>query len=173
MTRITGPSVLALVLFTPVTFAQVPDFEREPINYKSAPDDNPVAALREKFRAGRVKLPFDDDRGYLKAVLKELDVPVSSQVLVFSKTSLQRERITPKTPRAIYFNDDVYVGFCLRGDVLEVSAADPLLGTVFYTLDQEPAERPRFARQTENCLICHGSSTTRGVPGHLMRSVHP
>ena len=79
-----------------------------------------------------------DDHGYLPALSKELNVPQSSQVLVFSKTSFQRERITPKTPRALYFNDDVYVGFCLRGDVLEVSAVDPKLGTAFYTLDQEP-----------------------------------
>jgi hypothetical protein len=171
MTRITGPSVLALVLFTPVTFAQVPDFEREPINYKSAPDENPVAALREKLRTGQVQLPFDDDRGYLKAVLKELDVPVSSQVLVFSKTSLQRERITPKTPRAIYFNDDVYVGFCLRGDVMELSTADPNLGTAFYTLDQQPAKKPQLTRQTDSCLICHATSSTQGAPGHLVRSV--
>ncbi len=102
-----------------------------------------------------------------------LDIPESSQVLVFSKTSLQRSRITPKTPRAIYFNDDIYIGFCLRGDVMEVSVADPSLGTVFYTLDQEPTDKPRFQRQTESCLICHGSSANRGLPGHLMRSVHP
>jgi hypothetical protein len=93
-------------------------------------------------------------------------------MLVFSKTSLQRHRIGPKTPRALYFNDDVYVGFCWRGDVLEVSAADPKLGTVFYTLEQEPAARPRFVRQTDNCLTCHGSSLTRGYPGHLVRSLY-
>jgi hypothetical protein len=98
-------------------------------------------------------------------------VAESSQVLVFSKTSLQRDRISPRTPRAIYFNDDVYVGFCLRGEVMEVSAVDPSLGTVFYTLDQEPTERPRFTRQTENCLTCHASSHTRGLPGHMVRSV--
>src|SRR5205814_1941380 len=71
------------------------------------------------------------------------------------------------------FNDDVYVGFCLRGRVLEVSAADPAIGTAFYTLDQEPAGRPRFTRQTDNCLTCHASTLTRNTPGHLMRSVFP
>ena len=64
---------------------------------------------------------------------------MSSQMLVFSKTSLQRDRIAPRTPRALYFNDDVYIGFCRLGEVMEVSVADPKLGTVFYTLDQEPA----------------------------------
>lgn len=164
--------LLAFVVFARPVDAQVPDLEREPINYKTAPADNVIAQLQEKLRAGRVQLAFDDDRGYLPAVLKELNVPVSSQVLVFSKTSLQRERITPKTPRAIYFNDDVFVGFCLRGDLLEVSAPDGNLGTAFYTLDQEPAAKPRFVRQTDNCLTCHASTHTHGAPGHLVRSLY-
>jgi hypothetical protein len=100
-----------------------------------------------------------------------LNVPKSSKVLVFSKTSLQRERIRPKTPRAIYFNDDVHVGFCLRGDVLEISAADANLGTAFYTLDQRPDEGPRFTREPDRCLTCHATSATGGAPGHLVRSV--
>ena len=92
-------------------------------------------------------------------------------MLVFSKTSLQRHRIAPRTPRAIYFSDDVYVGCCQDGDVLEISAVDPQLGTVFYTLDQTAAERPIVQRQTDNCLICHGSSQTKEIPGHVVRSV--
>jgi hypothetical protein len=147
------------------------DLNRPPIEYATAPTNNPITRLQQKLAAGKAKLTFGDEYGYLKSVLKGLDVPESSQVLVFSKTSLQRDRITPATPRAVYFNDDVYVGFCFRGEVMEVSAVDPSLGTVFYTLDQEPAERPRFTRQTENCLVCHASSLTRGSPGHLVRSV--
>jgi hypothetical protein len=173
MIRVAIPSA-ALAVFAACVqaSAQVPDIEREPINYRSAAADNAVSALQERVNKGEVKLPFDDDHGYLKAVLRELDVPESSQVLVFSKTSLQRERITPKTPRAIYFNDDVYVGFCLRGDVLELSAADPNLGTAFYTLDQQPGDRPRFTRQTDNCLSCHAATPTQGAPGHMVRSVY-
>jgi hypothetical protein len=86
---------------------------------------------------------------------------------------LQRQRITPKTPRAVYFSDDVYVGYCQRGDVLEISAVDPQLGTVFYTLDQQPTETPRFKRQGDSCLICHSSGNTQNVPGHVVRSVFP
>ncbi len=174
MLRVAVPSAALAVLAACVpASAQVPDIDREPIHYKSAPADNPVAALREKVERGEVRLPYDDDHGYLAGVLKELNVPVSSQVLVFSKTSLQRERITPKTPRALYFNDDVYVGFCLRGEVMELSAADPNLGTAFYTLDQRPDESPpRFTRQTDNCLTCHASSATHDAPGHLLRSLY-
>lgn len=152
--------------------AAASDLDRPPINYDKAPADNAVARLQARVAAGKAKLAFDDDHGYLKGVLKELNVPESSQVLVFSKTSLQRERIGPKTPRAIYFTDDMYVGFCFRGEVMELSAVDPNLGTVFYTLDQEPAEKPRFTRHTETCMTCHGSSGTRGFPGHMVRSLY-
>ena len=107
----------------------------------------------------------------MKSLLSELDVPISSQTLVFSKTSLQRQRISPRSPRAIYFNDEVYVGYCQQGEVLEISVADPALGTVFYTLNQEVLETPKLFRQTDNCLQCHASSNTRGIPGHLIRSV--
>jgi hypothetical protein len=177
MPRSTYPALTVLTLAfgfaLPVVRAMPPELDREPINYSTAEADNPVSRLQQKLAAGKAKLARDDDRGYLKSVLAALAVPESSQVLVFSKTSLQRDRIGPKTPRAIYFNDDVYVGFCLRGDVLEFSAADPNLGTAFYTLDQEPADRPRFARHTDNCLICHASTLIRGTPGHLVRSVVP
>ena len=93
-------------------------------------------------------------------------------MLVFSKTSLQRERISPATPRAIYFNDEVLVGFCNRGRVMEISAADETIGTAFYTIDQAPGERPVIERQTDSCLLCHSSSANQGFPGHLVRSLY-
>ncbi len=147
------------------------DFERDPINYSQATPDNVVSRLQQRLEAGQASLKFDGDRGYIDAVLKELNVPVSSQVLVFSKTSLQRSKISAKTPRALYFNDEVYIGFCQSGDVVEVSVADPQLGTVFYSMDQDVEEPPKFLRQTDACLLCHGSSNTHYVPGHTIRSV--
>lgn len=165
-------TLLAALLASPVA-AQTTDYDQPPILYSKSTPDTAITRLQSRLDKGQAKLDFTDDHGFLASVLKELDVPLSSQVLVFSKTSLQRSRIAPKTPRALYFNDDVYVGFCWRGDVLEISAADPNLGTVFYTLDQEPVEKPRFDRHTDNCLSCHGSTLTRGVPGHLIRSVFP
>jgi hypothetical protein len=147
------------------------DLDRAPINYSSATPSDAVTTLRQKARAGKATLEYDDESGYLASLLKHLDIPLSSQVFVFSKTSLQRSRIGPKTPRAIYFNDEVAVGYCYRGSVLEIAAADPSLGTVFYTLDQDSGKGARFIRQTENCMICHGSSANQGFPGHLARSV--
>ncbi len=151
--------------------AQTDGYEQPPIHYKTAPADNAVGALQKRIDAGKTKLRFVDDHGYLPALLKELDVSPSSQILIFSKTSFQRERIAPQTPRALYFNDEMYVGFCLRGDVLELAAADPNLGTAFYTLDQRPDAKPRFTRERDNCLTCHATSATGGTPGLLVRSV--
>ena len=148
------------------------EFDRPPISYATATPDNPVERLQARLDAGAVKLEHDERFGYLPAVLRGLGVPPSSQTLVFSKTSMQQAKIGPRNPRALYFNDDVYVGYVRSGDVVELSVADPALGTVFYTLDQQAVERPRFVRQTEDCLLCHGGSQTRGVPGHIMRSVY-
>jgi hypothetical protein len=153
--------------------ASAVDLDRPPINYTSATPSDAVAAFFQKVRAGKAAVEWDEDCGYLASLLKKLDIPLSSQVLVFSKTSLQRGRISPKTPRAIYFNDEVAVGYCYQGNVLEVAAADPNLGMVFYTVDQESRKGAAVTRQTENCLICHGSSANQGFPGYLARSVFP
>lgn len=166
--------LLAAVVCAPAAVARAADdFERPPIAYSSSTPDNPVERLQARLDAGEARLAHDEGCGYLPAVLDALSVPRSSQALVFSKTSLQQQKIGPRNPRALYFNDDVYVGYVRSGDVVELSVADPALGTVFYTLDQQAVERPRFVRQTEDCLLCHGGSQTRGVPGHIMRSVYP
>jgi hypothetical protein len=101
-----------------------------------------------------------------------LKIPQSAQVLVFSKTSFQLQRIGPQTPRALYFNDDVYIGWVVDGEVIEVSSVDPLKGSIFYTLDQNRNRKPKFTRRDE-CLQCHASPRTLGVPGHIVRSVYP
>src|SRR5687767_1703536 len=101
------------------------EFEQEPIRYSKTQPENCVSRLFERINAGEVKLAYEGHFGYLRSLLAELEVPVSSQMLVFSKTSLQRHRISARTPRALYFGDDVYVGFCQQGDVLEISAVDP------------------------------------------------
>lgn len=111
-------------------------------------------------------------RSRLDLVLNELKVPVSSQVLVFSKTSFQRDLISPATPRALYFNDDTYVGFVNGGEVLEVATQDAALGTAFYTIDQRETEEFRPVRQNASCLQCHASSLSDDPPTLFIRSVH-
>ena len=167
-----GTAVLALFLVAVGESLAVDEFDKPPINYRVATPDNCVTRLQKKLDAGQEAFQYDADQGYLKSLLSALNVPPESQMLVFSKTSLQQRRIAPRTPRAIYFNDDVYVGYCQSGDVLELSAVDAQLGTVFYTLDQEQSEKPQLQRRTDNCLVCHSSSRTGGIPGHVVRSLY-
>jgi hypothetical protein len=146
--------------------------EDEPIRYEAPPLKDPVAQLQQRMERGETRLEYSAPGGYLLSVLKQLNVQPSSQTLVFSKTSFQFQYISPANPRALYFNDNVYVGWVRGGDVVEVSAVDPDRGAVFYSLDQRQTDKPRFVRRDE-CLQCHASPRTQGVPGHLVRSVYP
>jgi len=147
-------------------------YESDPINYSKSTPTDAVAELDARIAAGRATLEFDRSHGYLKSLLKQLQIPMSSQSLVFSKTSFQRQWINPRSPRAIFFNDDVYAGWVQGGEVLEIASQDPQLGSVFYTVDQSGTRPARFQRQTDNCLQCHDSTgLTAGVPGVTVRSI--
>ena len=142
------------------------------IQYAQAPDD-PIAHLEKRLESGQAKLDYAPNGwGYLPSVLKQLDVNTDSQVLVFSKTSIQTSHISPRTPRAIYFNDEVAVGYVQGGDVVELTALDPKLGIILYTLDAGKTEKPEFTRR-DDCLRCHQGPITLGVPGIFVSSVHP
>jgi hypothetical protein len=168
-----GLMLAALAPAATLVFAQSRDsFEDEPINYTESQPTDAVAKLQKDLDRGHL-LQRNAKNGYLSAVLRALEIPVSSQVLVYSKTSFQTSYISPNTPRALYFNDDVYVGWVQGGPVVEISAADPQLGAVFYTLNQDRFATQKFKRQTYECLSCHSSTLTGGVPGHTVRSVYP
>lgn len=148
-------------------------FEKAPILYSTTKSTDPVQQLADQLERGDELLEWNDERGYLDSVLDKLKIPVSSQGLVFSKTSLQVSRISPQTPRAVYFNDDIYVGWVPNGTVIEISAADPKLGATFYSIRQQKSATPIPLRETARCLQCHGGTHTRGRPGHIVRSVFP
>lgn len=163
-------------LLAPPTIGQSSDTPAEDADaaqkYFAAVADDPAARLQKKLDSGEATLTWDPKTGYLRSVLKALNISPASQVLVFSKTSLQRDHISPKTPRALYFNDACYVGFVQNGDVLEISAADPRWGGMFYTIAQRKTAKPRIAKRTFDCLQCHQSPMTNSVPGHMVRSVY-
>lgn len=169
----------ALFLFVPAAAAlaglsssYMLPVDHDALQYSKGEVNDQISRLQKRVDAGEVQLRYDDEFGYLRSVLKELSVPASSQVLVFSKTSFQAPRIAPRTPRALYFNDSTTVGFVRTGEVLEFATLDPRQGTIFYTLDQEKASHPRFERR-DICLQCHQSGATLGVPGMMIRSVTP
>ena len=159
------------LIFPVMPDAGLVEIERAPIHYNTTPVNDRVQQLKLRLEEGSAKLEWDGKHGWLPSVLRQLDIPMSSQTLVFSKTSLQLRRISPAKPRAIYFNDDTYVGWVQRGEVIELSAVDPVQGGIFYTLKQQQTERPEIVRDRGDCLTCHASSKTKGVPGYLVRSV--
>jgi len=150
----------------------VDEYEQPPIEYSASTPNNSVSDLQAQLERNAVSLKYEPKQGYLRSLLEKLEIDASSQVLVFSKTSEQRDRISPRTPRAIYFNDNVYVGYCHNGSIIEVSIADPSLGAVFYTIDQKNQAKPTIERQTQRCLQCHGTSQTDNIPGFMMRSLY-
>lgn len=178
--KISCPNTLVLlfgfsqmILLSAISAHGQSEFYKEPINYSSNDLNDPISELQKKIDSGEIKLKYDSEKGYLPAVLKALAISTTSQSLVFSKTSFQQRRISPRTPRAIYFNDDAYIGWVPHGDVIEVTSVDTQKGSVFYTLAQEEEERPKFVRDQGNCMTCHASSRTFGIPGNLVRSVYP
>ncbi|HTU66159.1 MAG TPA: hypothetical protein VMF52_09425 [Steroidobacteraceae bacterium] len=145
-----------------------------PINYRSENVGDAVTVLQEKLESGAAKLTHDGgEHGYLKSVLDLLKIPVSSQTLVFSKTSFQYPKISPRHPRALYFNDDIYIGVVNEGKEIEVVSFDRNQGAMFFILHEQKAEKPRFERAELDCTQCHIAAGTRGVPGVLLRSVTP
>jgi hypothetical protein len=136
---------------------------------------DPIADLQQRIKSGQAKLAFDTKHGYLGSLLKTLNVPISSQTLIFSKTSLQSEGISPKAPRALYFNDDVYVAWVQGASSIEIMSIDPKRGAMFYGLAQENDGRPEFELITGHiCSACHHvSGLTKFVPRLLFSSVIP
>ena len=148
-------------------------FDHEAIQYPTRAPDDAITRLQQKIDSGEVKLDFDAKLGYLPSLLKHLGINIDSQMLVFSKTSFQGPKISPKKPRAVYFNDNAAVGFVPEGDLMELIGLDPKQGVVFYTLDREKTDKPSFVRRTDECISCHLIPTTLNIPGLLTTSVIP
>ena len=143
--------------------------EHPAIQYATRPTTDRVAKLSDAIARGARTLPRDARTGYLRPLLDALGVPVESQLLVFSKTGVQRALVSPQRPRALFFDESVAVGYVPDAPVLEIAAHDPQQGVVFYTIDQSAAS-PIITRRT-TCLTCHVSASTLDVPGMLSRSV--
>lgn len=144
------------------------------IDYSGKPSRNDVARLIARLQSGKARLVYREPRGYLDSLLRALRIDPSSQTLVFSKTSLQVDAISPQTPRAIYFNDDTYVAWIAGSTTIEINTMDGMMGPVFYTVDNRPASPLHFERQTTRCLNCHDtfSLSGGGVPNFLFLSAY-
>jgi hypothetical protein len=173
--QLRGFAAVVLLGFAAVASAQIYEenlpLEHPAVLYGVGPSDDPVARLAKKLESREVELDFHrDGLSYLPSLLEKLGVSVDSQVLVFSKTSAQQARISPAVPRAIYFGDDVSVGFVPGSETIEIAAVDPRQGVLFYTLSAAKTDSPRFLRPG-GCLECHQGPATLGVPGIYVGSV--
>jgi hypothetical protein len=165
---------LALVLWiAALASAQLTESIIEPghpaISYPGTATDR-VAQLNRRLQSGEVRLEFEERTGYLRGLLAALDVPIESQVVVFSGTSLQSRIINAKNPRTIFFNDSTAVAW-MSGGLIEVASLDARQGAIFYLLPQQPTPPLRQLARDTRCLQCHYSTATLGVPGFLVRSI--
>ena len=143
--------------------------EHPAIDYVARRSSDRVAVLNRALAEGRPPLARDPRLGFLPSVLQALEVPLESQILVFSKTGVQRDLTGPANPRALYFSDQVVVGYIAGAPLLEIAAQDAQQGIQFYTVDQNAPGNVAFTRRTE-CLTCHISLSTLEVPGLIDRS---
>ena len=149
-------------------FAGVLD-EHPAIRYADRASTDPVARLAAALAKGSASLVSEPPSGYLKSLLRALDISPESQLLVFSKTGLQRAHTSPQTPRALYFNDTVVVGYIPGARQIEIAAHDASQGVIFYTIDQLVTSSAEVTPR-RTCLTCHVSGSTLDVPGLIARS---
>ena len=168
------PLILLLALCaSPAGMAQFyNDYELEPHGYFSKDAKDPTTLLMKRIQRGEVLITEANGKPLVERFLKELKLDKDTQVLVFSKTSLQRRAVSYNNPRAIYFNESVYLGWMPNGRI-EIASFDPELGPLFYFQRQlDDKTSPLFAR-TRSCLGCHAGDATNFLPGSLGRSVYP
>lgn len=152
-----------------LTFA---DLEAPEHDYWNRPLKDPFTLIKDDLLQGKFNLDESSEKAYLISLLKALKIPVSTQMLAYSTTSLQLSLISPRTPRALYFNEDLYLGY-VQGGRIEIVSIDPELGGIFYIFDiPRNGVRP-VAERSERCMKCHADEDTHEVPGLAIKSVIP
>jgi hypothetical protein len=166
----TARAVLAMTLThfslqgTAATGSDAPSPERE-----TQDESKIVATQQHLLESGVVTFEWREGHGYLESVLEAFEVPLSSQLLVFSKTSQLRDHISPQNPRAVYFNDEVYVAWVPGTPHIEIAAVEPKVGSVFYMLEQNKNQAAKIESSVQ-CLECHTSNRNLSIPGPIVRS---
>lgn len=166
--------ILACLLCTVASVSSGADaYEEAPIHYSTATPTDAAQKIMQELASGKIQVDRTDAWSVLRDLMRLLEVPEASQMLVFSKTSKQNHLINPNTPRMVFFGDNAYIGYCLGGSI-EVITIDPLLGPVFYLVEPHPPQHEpiRFVRD-QSCLSCHGGPFVPDVPAVLVRSVFP
>lgn len=146
------------------------EIDEAPHHYHQRRPKDRFSRLRDQIDSGEIPLDRSSEKAFVVSLLKALDIPVSSQMLVFSTTSLQLNLISPANPRALYFNEEVYLGYVPGGRV-EIVALDPELGGIFYIFDIAIGGVSLSIERSERCMRCHVGEDTGHVPGLVIKSV--
>src|SRR5436190_1946901 len=156
--------LLALVLCfesVPALFGsgEYPEFDQPPHNYWKRPLHDRFSRVKEDIETGHLPLDHTSEKAFVTSLLKALEIPLSSQMLVFSTTSLQLSLISPSNPRALYFAEDLYVGY-VPGGRIEVLSLDPELGGIFYifSIPKGDQQQTLHIERSERCMNCHAGS---------------
>ena len=168
----TGGVLAGMLCALSVVAEEFPDLSAEPHRYHERTPRDRFTLLKPALESGALTLDTASELGFLKSLLRALSVPESSQMLVFSTTSLQLSLISPSNPRALYFNDDTYVGF-IPGGKIEVISIDPELGGIFYIFEIPRDGRRPVPDRSGRCMNCHAGEDTREGPGLVIKSVIP
>ncbi len=148
------------------------DFEKPPHNYwQRAPQDR-FTKIKTALETGKLPLDRSSEKAFVVSLLKALEISPATQTLVYSTTSLQLSRISPRNPRALYFNEDIYVGWVPRGQI-EIASIDPALGGIYYIFNIPRGPVPIRIERSTRCFNCHAEFENGRVPGLLLKSVVP
>jgi hypothetical protein len=170
-------TIAALILSAPSVLASSTqpgyhDIDAPPHNYRERIPRDRFTRLKDDFESGKIVTDRGSEKAFVLSVLRALDIPATSQMLVFSTTSLQLSLISPSNPRALYFNEDVYLGY-VPGGRIEIVSLDPELGGIFYIFDIPKDVRPLRIERSERCMNCHAGEESGHVPGLVIKSVVP
>lgn len=170
--KLTKMIFLTSWLFSPIAYSSV-DFENSIHQYYQHVPQDSFTSLKSVIESGKSSTDrYSNRASMLSYLLKEFKISYLSQVLVFSNTSLQLSKISPKSPRAIFFSDDLYLGYVPNGQI-EVIGIDPKIGAIPYIFrlpNPEDADFPPIYR-SRRCMKCHASEKTEFIPGLLLGSV--
>jgi hypothetical protein len=167
------PSAALLLILGSSGTAAPPSGIHAPGNtYFSAQARDPFSQWLESNNAARKEPLPSDELARLRMVLQSLEVPESSQMLVFSATSFQTPLISARNPRAIYFNEDTYIGF-VPGGKLEVLSVDPEHGPIFHLLQTVPGSPAFRSERSTRCINCHAPEEKGGIPLLVVESMVP
>ena len=137
--------------------------------YENTSPRDPFTSRISTIQKDLSTLPKLSEKQFLSILLRRLNIPVESQILVFSTTSLQLSKISPRNPRAIYFSNNVYVGY-VPGGMLEIIGIDPELGAIPYLLPFPSANQSKIeVIRSGKCMRCHASPDIGGAPAYCVR----